>query len=92
MLFAIRRVRADVPGSGNNHPLKGGKYSDWEGGVRTNAFIAGVPLRASATGLNNPPPPPPRPLLLPASAPGTGLPPPRIRARTAAHLTPRDLF
>ena len=20
------------PGSGNNHPLKGGKYSDWEGG------------------------------------------------------------
>jgi arylsulfatase I/J len=30
-----------VPGSGNNHPLKGGKYSDWEGGVRTNALISG---------------------------------------------------
>eukprot|EP00928_Gymnodinium_smaydae_P025487 TRINITY_DN20273_c0_g1_i7.p1 TRINITY_DN20273_c0_g1~~TRINITY_DN20273_c0_g1_i7.p1 ORF type:complete len:478 (+),score=63.56 TRINITY_DN20273_c0_g1_i7:55-1434(+) len=29
------------PGSANNHPLKGGKYSDWEGGVRTNAFISG---------------------------------------------------
>ncbi len=30
-----------LPGSANNHPLKGGKYSDWEGGVRTNAFISG---------------------------------------------------
>ena len=29
------------PGSANNHPLKGGKYSDWEGGVRTNAFVSG---------------------------------------------------
>ena len=30
-----------LPGSGNNHPLKGGKYSDWEGGIRTNALISG---------------------------------------------------
>ncbi|CAE8591720.1 unnamed protein product [Polarella glacialis] len=30
-----------VPGSANNYPLKGGKYSDWEGGVRTNAFMSG---------------------------------------------------
>merc|ERR1712048_1266885 len=29
------------PGSANNHPLKGGKYSDWEGGVRTNTFLSG---------------------------------------------------
>lgn len=29
------------PGSANNYPLKGGKYSDWEGGVRTNAFVSG---------------------------------------------------
>ena len=29
------------PGSANNSPLRGGKYSDWEGGVRTNAFISG---------------------------------------------------
>jgi arylsulfatase I/J len=29
------------PGSANNHPLKGGKYSDWEGGIRTNAFVSG---------------------------------------------------
>merc|ERR1712129_509037 len=30
-----------LPGSANNFPLKGGKYSDWEGGVRTNAFLSG---------------------------------------------------
>jgi len=30
-----------IPGSANNHPLKGGKYNDWEGGVRTNAFMSG---------------------------------------------------
>ena len=37
-----------VPGNANNHPLKGGKYSDWEGGVRTNAFVSGgfVPEKA----------------------------------------------
>lgn len=29
------------PGAANNHPLKGGKYADWEGGVRTNAFVSG---------------------------------------------------
>jgi len=29
------------PGSANNHPLKGGKYSDWEGGVRVNAWVSG---------------------------------------------------
>lgn len=29
------------PGAANNHPLLGGKYSDFEGGVRTNAFVSG---------------------------------------------------
>ena len=26
---------------GNNYPLKGGKHSDWQGGVRVNAFTSG---------------------------------------------------
>ena len=29
------------PGSANNYPLKGGKMSDWEGGVRVNALVSG---------------------------------------------------
>eukprot|EP01064_Diplonema_japonicum_P010618 TRINITY_DN1785_c0_g1_i1.p1 TRINITY_DN1785_c0_g1~~TRINITY_DN1785_c0_g1_i1.p1 ORF type:complete len:532 (+),score=127.75 TRINITY_DN1785_c0_g1_i1:635-2230(+) len=39
------------PGGGNNYPLKGGKMSDWEGGVRVNAFISGgyVPKELQGT-------------------------------------------
>ena len=31
----------------NNNPLKGGKHSDWQGGVRVNAFASGgyLPVR-----------------------------------------------
>ena len=25
----------------NNYPLKGGKATDWQGGVRVNAFVSG---------------------------------------------------
>ena len=25
----------------NNYPLKGGKLTDWQGGVRVNAFVSG---------------------------------------------------
>lgn len=29
------------PGAANNYPLRGGKYTDFEGGIRTNTFISG---------------------------------------------------
>jgi len=29
------------PGAANNHPLKGGKFADLEGGVRVNTFVSG---------------------------------------------------
>mmetsp|Transcript_3546 Transcript_3546/g.6861 ORF Transcript_3546/g.6861 Transcript_3546/m.6861 type:complete len:664 (-) Transcript_3546:109-2100(-) len=39
------------PGAANNYPLKGGKYSDWEGGIRTNALVSGgfVPRQSRGT-------------------------------------------
>jgi len=37
-------------GGGNNYPLKGGKISDWEGGVRLIAFVAGGFLPKKAVG------------------------------------------
>lgn len=37
-------------GNSNNYPLRGGKVSDWEGGVRVNAFISGGFLPPAARG------------------------------------------
>jgi len=38
-------------GGANNHPLRGGKFSDFEGGVRANAFLSGgfIPERLRGT-------------------------------------------
>jgi len=30
-----------IPGGANNHPLRGAKYSDFEGGIRTTALVSG---------------------------------------------------
>lgn len=38
------------PGAANNLPLKGGKLSDWEGGVRVNAFVSGGAVPISKRG------------------------------------------
>lgn len=39
------------PASASNHPLRGGKENDWEGGVRMNAFLAGGFLPDAARGM-----------------------------------------
>ncbi|CAJ1426803.1 unnamed protein product [Effrenium voratum] len=39
-----------VPGSANNYPLRGGKYSDFDGGVRTATFISGGYVPAERRG------------------------------------------
>ena len=39
-----------VGAAGNNYPLKGGKFADWEGGVRTSAFISGGFVPAASRG------------------------------------------
>lgn len=38
------------PGGASNFPLRGGKYSDWDGGVRTAAFLSGGAIHAGRRG------------------------------------------
>eukprot|EP00929_Paragymnodinium_shiwhaense_P033329 TRINITY_DN18316_c0_g2_i1.p1 TRINITY_DN18316_c0_g2~~TRINITY_DN18316_c0_g2_i1.p1 ORF type:complete len:763 (-),score=112.99 TRINITY_DN18316_c0_g2_i1:608-2896(-) len=42
-------------GSGNNHPLRGGKTSEFEGGIRVNSFVTGglIPAKMRGTKLKN---------------------------------------
>merc|ERR1712217_864677 len=35
---------------GNNYPLRGGKHSNWQGGMRTQTFVSGGFLPASVRG------------------------------------------
>ena len=37
-------------GSANNYPMKGGKFSDWQGGIRVNAFVSGGYLPEATRG------------------------------------------
>ena len=37
-------------GGANNHPLKGGKLTNWEGGIRVNSFVSGGFLPATVRG------------------------------------------
>ena len=41
------------PGSASNFPLRGGKYSDFEGGVRVNAFVSGGKIPQNRRGLKS---------------------------------------
>ena len=39
--------------AGNNYPLRGGKYSDFEGGIRVSAFVSGGLIPAAKRGLRS---------------------------------------
>ena len=47
----IMEGQSSYPGGGaNNYPLRGGKMTDWQGGIRVNAFVSGGFLPAKMQG------------------------------------------
>ena len=50
VMFSDNGGALDV--GGNNFPLKGGKYTDWDGGVRVNAFVSGGVVPPERRGRN----------------------------------------
>lgn len=48
-------IGAQVYGAASNLPLRGGKFADWEGGVRVNAFVSGgaIPFAKRGTVLED---------------------------------------
>ena len=41
LLLVVSSDNGGPLGSANNYPLIGGKFSDWQGGIRVNAFVTG---------------------------------------------------
>jgi arylsulfatase A-like enzyme len=54
-LFVFTADNGGPLGSANNYPLKGGKHSNWQGGVRVNAWVSGglVPAAQRGTKLDS---------------------------------------
>ena len=40
ILFVTSSDNGGPLGSANNYPMKGGKFSDWQGGIPVNAFVS----------------------------------------------------
>ena len=41
LLFVTSSDNGGPLGSANNYPMKGGKFSDWQGGIRVNGLVSG---------------------------------------------------
>ena len=50
LLLFVADNGGPIYGAGNNYPLRGGKYSEFEGGVRVAAFSSGGAVAAAARG------------------------------------------
>ena len=50
LLFVTSSDSGSPLGSANNYPPKGGKFSNWQGGIRVNAFVSGGYLPEKMSG------------------------------------------